>query len=99
MGRTRTPAPAPQAPAAADLLPFVLNPHAIFSSAQLRAALNLTKETIRREVRLRRLRVARRAGKYLIPAAWVREWIESGEVRPQQPTDQAGALTPEGGGR
>jgi hypothetical protein len=64
--------------------PHVIHPHAIYTVKALQDALGLAPTTIRREVRLRRLRVARRAGKYFILGKWILDWIESGEVNGQQ---------------
>jgi hypothetical protein len=73
----------------------VIEPNAIYTLASARAALGLTKTTLGREVRLGRLRAARRGGKYFILGAWLLEWLEAGEVhryvrRPQANTEQIG---------
>jgi hypothetical protein len=59
----------------------VIHPRAVYTGASLQAALGLTKTTVAREVRLGRLRVAKRAGKYYVLGAWVLQWLEEGEVR------------------
>jgi hypothetical protein len=82
----RTPAPRRQAepspngspPSAA---PLVLDPLRIFTAEEFRRAFGLRKSTLRREVRERRLRVAKRAGKYFILGEWVIEWLRSGELK------------------
>jgi hypothetical protein len=45
-----------------------------------RAALGLTKTTLGRELRLRRLRCAKRAGRYFILGEWLLEWLRAGEL-------------------
>jgi hypothetical protein len=58
----------------------VIDPRAVFTIDQARNALGLTKACLPREVRLRRLRVAKRGGRYFILGSWLLEWIEAGEV-------------------
>jgi hypothetical protein len=67
--------------AAAVPPPVVLHPQAVYSFAQARQALGLTKSTLAREVRLKRLRVSKRAGKYFILGIWLLQWIKDGELR------------------
>jgi hypothetical protein len=61
--------------------PHVIHPCAIYTVESLRVALGLSKSTIGREVRLGRLRVTKRAGKYFLLGVWVLEWLRAGEVR------------------
>jgi hypothetical protein len=80
---------------AADLLqPHVINPTAAYSKQQFQAAFSLTKESTRREVRLGRLKVARRGGRYWILGEWIIDWLRAGQVRPRQPADQAAQPAP-----
>jgi hypothetical protein len=53
----------------------------IFTLDELRQVLGLPKGCLPREVRMGRLRVAKRAGKYWTFGSWVAEWLTSGEVR------------------
>lgn len=69
MKTTRTPA-----------APHVIQPTAVYTTDQLREALRLKAETLRREVRLGRIRVSRRAGRYYFLGEWVLAWIASGAV-------------------
>jgi hypothetical protein len=69
-----------EAARAEPAVPLVLNPLAVFTFAQARQALALPRSTLAREVRLRRLRVAKRAGKYWILGSWLLQWIEAGEL-------------------
>jgi hypothetical protein len=64
--------------------PHVIDPHAAYTIASLREALGLTKTTVAREVRLRRLRVSKRAGKYFVLGAWVLQWLRDGEAHREQ---------------
>jgi hypothetical protein len=61
--------------------PHVIHPSAVYTVATLQAALSLTKSTVAREVRLRRLRATKRAGRYYILGTWILEWLKDGEVR------------------
>lgn len=67
--------------------PIVIPANAVFTLAEARAALGLAKATLAREVRLGRLRVSKRAGKYFFVGKWLLEWIEGGEVthKPRRP--------------
>jgi hypothetical protein len=69
-------------PACEQLLaPHVIDPNAVYEMPHARAALRLAKGTLSREIKLGRLRSAKRAGKVLILGAWLLEWIAGGEVR------------------
>jgi len=59
----------------------VINRHSVFTLETLRPVLGLSKACLPREIRLGRLRAAKRAGRYFILGAWVLEWLEAGEVR------------------
>jgi hypothetical protein len=61
--------------------PHVIHPRAVYTVASLQAALGLTRTTVAREVRLGRLRVSRRSGRYFIIGRWALQWLEEGEVR------------------
>jgi len=71
---------APAAPAPASSVLRTIDSHAVGTLSEWQAILNLPQHTLRREARLGRLRTSRRAGKLWATGAWVREWIESGEV-------------------
>jgi hypothetical protein len=73
----------PVTPAAAPAV-RVVPADAVVTLDELRAVLGVPKSCLRREVRLGRLRVSRRAGRYWTTGAWVREWLEGGEYRPRQ---------------
>jgi hypothetical protein len=61
----------------------VIPPDAILYLSELQALLHLPATCLKREVRLGRLRVARRSGRYMTTGGWVMEWVRTGEVRPK----------------
>lgn len=58
----------------------VIEATAVYTVELARTSFGLAKHTIQREIRLGRLRVAKRAGKYFIFGAWLAEWIMDGEI-------------------
>ena len=72
-----------------------IRPTAVFGLEQARAALGLAKNCLPREIRLGRLRVSKRAGRYLILGEWILEWIRKGGVTRQGP--EAGRAAPNAG--
>jgi hypothetical protein len=58
----------------------VIVPTAVYDLVQARAALGLARGTLRREIRLRRLRVSARGGKRYILGSWLLQWLEAGEL-------------------
>jgi hypothetical protein len=64
----------------------VIPPEAVYDLVTARQALRLARGTLPREIKLGRLRAAKRAGKVLILGAWLLEWIAAGEVRRRQPS-------------
>jgi hypothetical protein len=67
--------------------PHVIHPCAVYTVDSLRSVLGLTKTTIGREVRLGRLRVTKRAGKYYLLGRWVLQWLKDGEHHRKQEGD------------
>lgn len=61
--------------------PHVISPYAVYDQEAARLALSLTKTTLSRELRLRRLRCAKRAGRIYILGEWLLEWLRAGEVQ------------------
>jgi len=55
--------------------------NAVYDLETARSALGLSKNTLNREVRLGRLRVSKRAGKYFMLGEWLLDWLRAGEVR------------------
>src|SRR5947208_2203772 len=84
--------------------PHVIHPDAVYSKAEAEHFLRLAKTTIRTEVRRRRLRIARRAGRYYILGEWLLQWLRDGELHSAAggpcacPADGAGAPTAPGAG-
>jgi hypothetical protein len=60
---------------------LVIRANAIYTPEGLRSALSLPKSTLSREIRLGRLRVTKRAGRYFLLGKWVMQWLQEGEVR------------------
>jgi hypothetical protein len=73
--------PPPAAP------PPVIDPRQVFSLPQAGQTLGLAKNCLPREVRLGRLKVARRGGRYYVLGAWLLAWLEAGVVRPRRRQD------------
>jgi hypothetical protein len=69
----------------------VIDPEAVFTIEQARATLQLAKNCLPREIRLGRLRVAKRAGKYLILGEWLLQWVASGELPRRRSQSQSEA--------
>jgi hypothetical protein len=59
----------------------VINPRSVFTIKTLTATLSLKAGTVPRELRLRRLRFSKRAGRVFILGEWVLAWLASGEDR------------------
>jgi hypothetical protein len=61
--------------------PHVIDPHAVYTLESARTALGLAKACLPREIRLGRLKVAKRAGRYFVLGSWLLAWIEDGEIK------------------
>jgi hypothetical protein len=61
--------------------PRAIDDNSLHPLSEWTKILGLPVNCLKREARLRRLRVSKRAGKLWALGRWVREWIESGEVR------------------
>ncbi len=69
----------------------VILPTAVYDLQAAREAVGVAKGCLPREIRLGRLRVSKRGGKYLILGSWILDWIKSGEVtRQRKPPTEAG---------
>jgi hypothetical protein len=64
--------------------PTILDYRAVYSLDQARQTLGLAKGCLPREVRLGRLRVSMRGGRYYTTGAWLWEWLTAGEVHRRQ---------------
>ena len=58
----------------------IIHPAAVYSQEAVRLALGLKTATLQREIRLGRLRVAKRAGRYYILGCWLLQWLQAGEI-------------------
>ena len=87
-----TPPPAPTTaitgPAPSALR--TLDPHAVGTLATWGEYLNLPKHCLKREARLGRLAVYRRAGRLWTDGEAVLAWLRGGQVRRRQPAEAAG---------
>jgi hypothetical protein len=72
--------PTPTTPPADREPVHVLHDAGIYFPEDAQRLLKLKRSTLRREIRERRLRVSKRAGRYFILGRWIREWIENGEL-------------------
>lgn len=61
--------------------PHKIHPHAVYTVPQAIESLQLRASSVRRELRERRLRVAKRCGRYYLLGEWLLEWLRAGEVR------------------
>jgi hypothetical protein len=83
---TDTPsAPASSPPAEAEAV-HIIHPTAIYDRESLRRIFKLKANTIRREVKLGRLRVCRRGGRYYFTGEQVWAWLLAGEQKTPQLT-------------
>jgi hypothetical protein len=59
----------------------VIDPNGVYTLASGPQALGFKRSTFVREIRLGRLKAAKRGGKVLLLGKWILRWIEQGEVR------------------
>jgi hypothetical protein len=87
----KRPPPEP-ASTAARPIPRIIDANAVYTRAELQALFGFKRTTISREVRKRRLRVSKVAGRYFFLGEWVLAWICAGELRrePVQVTERNG---------
>jgi hypothetical protein len=83
-------APPPAAPAssAAAPSPRAIPDNAIHRLGEWQKILELPKCCLKREARLGRLRVSRRGGVLWATGRWIREWVETGEVKRTRPGEE-----------
>ena len=72
----------PTVPPARTYMPHIVHPSAVYTVEDLRRLFGLKASSVRREVRLRRLRIAKRCGRYYCLGQWVLQWFGDGEVKP-----------------
>src|SRR5262249_46210143 len=68
----------------------VIHPTSIYDLQSAREAVGMSRGCLPREIRLGRLRAAKRGGKILILGSWLLEWIRTGEVRRGRDTSSDG---------
>jgi hypothetical protein len=76
--------------------PHVIYPGAVYTVEDLRRFFSLRSSSVRREVRMRRLRIAKRCGRYYCLGQWVLEWLENGELKPQPGRENADRIEQDG---
>jgi hypothetical protein len=64
--------------------PHVIYATAVYTVDDLRRIFGLKASSVRREVRMKRLRIAKRCGRYFCLGQWILEWIGAGELNPTQ---------------
>jgi Helix-turn-helix domain len=70
----------PDSPPAAHPAPLVIEPNGVYQPDYVRATLQLTATTLRREIRLGRLKVCKRGGRYFFLGEQLLAWLRGGEV-------------------
>jgi hypothetical protein len=70
-----------QLPATTMTQPHHIRRHSVYTLPALQVALGLAKSTLSREIRLSRLKVSKRAGKYFVLGQWVLRWLADGAVQ------------------
>ena len=71
--------------------PHVVYPGAVYTVEDLRRIFGLKPSSVRREVRLRRLRMAKRCGRYFCLGQWVLQWLGDGELRASSGREETNA--------
>ena len=59
----------------------VIHADGVYTVEDLRRVFGLKASSVRREVRLGRLRMSKRCGRYYCLGRWVSQWIEDGELK------------------
>ena len=55
----------------------------VFSVPEATELLGLKDHSLKREIRLKRLRASKRGGRYYLLGAWVLQWLRDGEINRQ----------------
>jgi hypothetical protein len=79
--------------------PHIVHATAVYTVDDLRRVFGLKSSSVRREVRLKRLRIAKRCGRYFCIGQWVLEWLGNGELKPSAGPGKANADRIEQDGR
>jgi hypothetical protein len=64
----------------------VIDVNGVYFADDVRRIFGLKNSSLRREIRLGRLRVARRCGRYVFLGEWLIQWVRDGEVARRRPT-------------
>ena len=59
----------------------IISPNEVFDREAAQQALDLSNSSLRREIRLGRLRCSKRGGRYYFLGSWILEWLSDGEIR------------------
>jgi len=70
------------APAEPPPLPPPIEPRAVYDLRAAQYVVGAAAGTLPREIKLKRLRAAKRGGRTVILGKWLLKWVEDGEVRP-----------------
>ncbi len=70
-----------------------INATGVYFADDVKRLFKLRNSTLRRELRLGRLRVAKRGRRYLFLGRWLIAWVEAGEVRPRHQNEANGQAT------
>jgi hypothetical protein len=81
--RKRVAVPGPEPPPVIGPV-RVIDPHAIFTREEFQAIFCISRNTLRNEIKEKRLRVSKRAGRYWLLGAWILQWFEQGELPVKQ---------------
>jgi hypothetical protein len=73
--RAKSTSPAPKAEPPSQ--PHIVHENAVYSIEEFRQLFRLKQSTVRREVKLGRLRIAKRAGRYFLLGRWILHWLET----------------------
>jgi hypothetical protein len=73
-----------------EILPaVVIDPNGVYGVESAQQTLGLRRSTLAREIRLGRLQVAKRGGRYFILGRWLISWLEEGRLPVPGPTPQS----------
>jgi hypothetical protein len=57
-----------------------IQPNTVYTIGQARALFGLRPSSLAREIRLGKLTVAKKSGRYFILGSWLLQWIENGAL-------------------
>src|SRR5262245_53390018 len=71
--------------------PHIIHATAVYTVEDLRRFFKLKSTSVRREVRLGHLRIAKRCGRYFCLGQWVLQWLDEGQLRSTSAPNEAAA--------